>query len=129
MAIAESTSLASLLAAYSPTVQETFRAARRLILESLPDAIEVVDGKARVVGYGYGTSYRDTIYTLILSKGGVKLGLVRGASLGDPHRLMEGKGKVHRHVSLVTPGDLGRTGLKRLMRAALSAWRRERSGT
>jgi hypothetical protein len=126
MTLAEGTSLSSLLDTYSPTVQETFRAARELILQSLPGAIEVVDSKARVVGYGYGTSYRDTIYTLILSKGGVKLGLVGSASLADPHRLMEGKGKVHRYISLASPGDLDRKGLSQLMRAALSAWRERR---
>ena len=126
MTLAEGASLSSLLDAYSPTVQETFRAARRLILESLPGGVEVVDSKARVVGYGYGTNYRDTIYTLILSKGGVKLGVVGGASLADPHRLTEGKGKVHRYISLASPGDLGRKGLRQLMRAALSAWRERR---
>ena len=67
---------AALLASYSKGVQDTARAARQLILGLIPGAIEVVDAKTAVIGYGYGTGYKDMVCTLILSKGGVKLGLV-----------------------------------------------------
>ena len=116
--------LAQLLERYPAVVQEIVRAARRLVFAVLPDTSEVVDVKARVIGYGYGTSYRDMICTLILSKGGVKLGLVGGASLPDPQRLMEGEGKVHRHVPLTSTKDLSRKGLRPLLRAALAASRK-----
>ena len=114
----------ALLASYAHSVQETARAARRLVLAVLPGATEVVDAKTRVIGYGYGSGYRDMICTLILSKGGVKLGLVGGAELPDPRQLMEGAGKVHRHVALTAPADVSRPGVKPLVRAAVAAWRR-----
>ena len=120
--------VATLLKAYPKNVQETAYAARQMVLAILPSATEVIDDKARVIGYGYGTGYRDMICTLILSKGGVKLGLVGGAELPDPRHLMEGKGKRHRYVALATPTGLCRAGLKPLMRAALSAWRRANGG-
>jgi hypothetical protein len=122
------TELPSLLKPYQASVQEIVGEARRIILAILPGATEVVDSKARLVGYGYGTGYRDIICTLILSKGGVKLGVVGGASLPDPHHLMEGMGKVHRHVPLRTSEDLRRAGMKPLLQAALSAWRQRTSG-
>ncbi|HSE44047.1 MAG TPA: hypothetical protein VLA89_01830 [Gemmatimonadales bacterium] len=114
----------TLLASYPKEVQNTARAARQLILELIPGAVEVVDTKTAVVGYGYGTGYKDLVCTLILSKGGVKLGLVGGASLPDPRKLLEGSGKVHRYVPLGRPADLRRPGLRPLLHATLSGWRR-----
>jgi len=120
--------LSDLLEQYPSGVQETVHAARQVVFAILPGASEVVDVKARVIGYGYGTGYRDMVCTLILSKRGVKLGLVGGASLPDPQRLMEGNGKVHRHVPLTSAEDLGRKGLRDLLRAALAASRQRSRG-
>ena len=116
---------AELLSSYSKGVQDTARAARQLILGLIPGAIEVVDARTAVIGYGYGTGYKDMVCTLILSKGGVKLGLVGGASLPDPRKLLEGSGKVHRYIPLGRPADLRRPGLRPLLHAALSIWRRK----
>jgi hypothetical protein len=85
----------------------------------------VVDARTAVIGYGYGTGYKHMVCTLILSKGGVKLGLVGGASLPDPRKLLEGSGKVHRYIPLGRPADLRRPGLRPLLHAALSIWRRK----
>ena len=115
----------TLLASYSKEVQGTARAARQLILELIPGAVEVVDTKTGVIGFGYGTGYKDMVCTLILSKGGVKLGLVGGASLPDPRKLLEGSGKVHRYVALSRPADLRRPGVRPLLHATLAAWRRK----
>jgi hypothetical protein len=62
------------------------------------------------------------VCTLILSRSGVKLGIVRGSELSDPKQLMRGSGKVHRHVQLNTIADLKRPGLGSLFKAALTAW-------
>ena len=122
-AVAGGPTLSNLLELYAVAVRDTVQAARRLIFSILPGASEVVDIKAGVIGYGYGTGYRDMICTLILSKRGVKLGLVGGAALPDPQRLMKGTGRVHRYVPLTSAEDLGRKGLKPLLRAALAASR------
>jgi hypothetical protein len=79
--------LAALLERYPESVQSTARAARRFVLAILPGATELVDNSAPVIGYGYGTGYRDMTCTLILSQRGVKLGLVGGADLSDPRHL------------------------------------------
>jgi len=113
-----------LLAAYPSNVRSLALAARKLILELLPEAEETVDQSAAVVGYGYGPGYKGTICTLILSKTGVKLGLARGAELADPKGLLEGAGKVHRYVRIETPSDLSKPGLKALVKAAVAAWKK-----
>jgi hypothetical protein len=116
---------ATLLASYPKEVQDIARAAQQLILELIPGAVEVVDARTAVIGFGYGTGYKDMVCTLILSKSGVKLGLVGGASLPDPHKVLEGSGKVHRYVPLARPADLRRPGVRPLLRATLAAWRRK----
>jgi hypothetical protein len=105
-------------------VQELALSARQLVLTALPDAVELPDPKAHLVGYGYGTGYKDVVATLILSKTGVKIGLAHGASLPDPAALLRGAGKVHRHIDVRTQEQLRRAEVKQLLDAALSAWRR-----
>ena len=108
--------LDELLNLYKTDVQELARGARKLILAAVPEADEMVDLPARVIGYGYGQNYKDLICTIILSKGGVKLGIVGGATLPDPNVLMEGAGQKHRYVVLNEPADLKKVGLKKLIK-------------
>lgn len=104
------------LAEYPPAVEEIALSLRRLILSVVPEAQEMVDRSGRVIGYGYGSGYKDLICTIILSKTGVKLGMVGGAELPDPKGLLEGAGKKHRYVQLQTLADLKKPGLKQLLR-------------
>ncbi len=111
------------LADYPPEVRELALAARRLLCGAFPGAGETLDKSAKLIGYSYGPGYKGVVCTLILSRTGVKLGIVRGAELPDPKQLMRGSGKVHRHVQLQSIADLKRPGLEPLLKAALTAWR------
>lgn len=104
-------------------VRELAVCARRLLLTHIPNAIEFPDAKGRLIGYGYGAGYKDMVATLILSKVGVKIGLIQGASLADPASLMRGAGKVHRHIDIRTNAHLQRDEVRRLIEAGLNAWR------
>ena len=101
---------------------------RRLLLTTLPKVIETPDPQARVIGYGYGPKYRDTVAVIILSKKGVKLGLVEGAHLPDPDGLLAGEGKTHRHIAFTDESEVGRPAVKALLRAALAAWKVRAAG-
>jgi hypothetical protein len=57
-------------------------------------------------------------------QGGVKIGLVRGNELDDPHGLLEGRGKVHRHLAVTCQADLRRPGVSKLITATHAAWKR-----
>ena len=111
----------TLLQAYPANVQILARQAMEMLREWLPNSGEGVDSSARMVGYRYGSGYKGMVCTLILSKSGVKLGLVGGAALADPHGLLAGSGKVHRHVQLRTVRDLQQAGLKQLVLGASAA--------
>ena len=114
-------SAANLLERYPEQVRETAAAARAVLKDKLPGVAESVDEAAKLLVFSYGPGYAGTVCTLILSQTGVKLGIVRGAELPDPKGLMAGKGKVHRHVQLREPADLGRPGLAALLAAARKA--------
>src|SRR6185436_813260 len=112
-----------LIAKYPEHVQELANETRRAIRAVLPKATEQIDSKANVVGYGFGTGYSNLICTIILSKPGVKLGLVGGASLPDPHRMLTGTGKVHRYVAIAASADARRPAVKALLKAGVAAWK------
>jgi hypothetical protein len=113
-----------MFAARPAPVQKLALSARQLLLATLPGAVEIPDEKASIVGYGFGRGYKDMVATLILSNAGIKIGFVQGVSLPDPASLLEGKGKVHRHVAVTTQQQLRRPEVKQLLEVGLSAWRK-----
>ncbi len=120
------TEVKELLAALSPEVRALALSVRKLVRSVLPRCQEIPDRAARVIGYGYGSAYRDTVVVLILSRGGVKLGLVRGSELPDPKHLLAGAGKVHRHIAFTQLDQVGRPAVKDLLKAAYAAWKERR---
>jgi hypothetical protein len=114
-----------LLGTYPGGVQEIALKARQLIFAKIPAVVETVDTKAKVIGYGLGPGYAGLICTIILSKTGVKLGLVGGARLPDPERLLEGSGKVHRYVTFAEVADVARPGVKKLLASGIAEWKKQ----
>ena len=114
----------SFLAPYPPEVRDLALAARDFLAKALPGAEEILDESAKLLGYDYGPGYKGLLCTLLLSKNGLKLGISHGSELPDPKQLMQGSGKVHRHVQLRTKNDLKQLGLKPLLKAALAAWKK-----
>ena len=99
--MAANAAIDTLLRAYPEDVQILARQARKTLQAWLPKAVESVDESARMLAYRYGPGYKGMVCTLLLSKSGIKLGLVGGAALADPRGLLAGAGKVHRHVQLL----------------------------
>ena len=107
--------IGALTAPYPENTRKVLQAARKVLRKRLDGASESVDGAAHLLGYSYGPGYRGLVCTLILSQTGVKLGLNQGASFDDPHGLLRGSGKVHRHVQLRTPQDIHQAGVDALI--------------
>ena len=114
-----------LLEPYSPEVQKLALAARKFVLKLIPKATEMVDTKSKVIGFGFGTGYKDMICSLMPAKTWVTLGIGWGAELPDPQKLMEGAGKVHRHVKLKSGSDLKIPALEALLKAGVARWETE----
>ena len=113
--------------AYPSAVQDLARAARAVVGEVLPDADEEVDPAGRVIGYGYG-GYKGLVCSIILSKSGVKLGVVGGASLPDPKGLLTGSGKVHKYIALTSTKDAGAPAVRKLLTLAATRCRDRLAG-
>ena len=114
--------VADLLQPYSPEVQKLALATRAFVLRVIPKAIEMVDTKSKLIGFGFGTGYKDMICSLMPAKTWVTLGIGWGSELPDPEGLLEGSGKVHRHVKLKNESDLKVPALEALLKAGLARW-------
>jgi len=121
--------IAGLLAPYPPESRKLVQATRTFVLETVRATVEHVDLKARVIGYGFGTKYADMICSIMPTQGGVTLGIAWGTELPDPKRMLEGAGKVHRHVKLKQMSDLERPALKALLKAGVVLWEKTRRET
>ena len=98
-------------------VRSLVLASRDLVLEIFPDAVETAEGNE--FGYGFDSGYKGLVFTISLVRDGVNLGVFGGASLDDPTGLLEGTGKVHRHVKIRTESDLS-TDLRELLSRAFA---------
>ena len=112
-----------LVRTYPPAVQDLSHEARSFVLDLMGgDAMESIDQSGPYAFYSYAPGYKGLVCSLILSKTGVKLGLSHGASLDDPHKLLEGAGKVHKHIPLKSSADLKKPPVKALVKAAIKRW-------
>jgi hypothetical protein len=110
-----------LLAARDASVAGLARRLIALIEELYPDAVISVDGGD--IGFGSGTGYKGLVFVVSPHAKHVTLGLAGGADLPDPAGLMEGAGRVHRHVKIREEADLARPALRDLMTAAVDRGR------
>jgi hypothetical protein len=95
---------------------------RSFLLTVLPGIQEMPDNSSPLIGYGYGTGYKDLISTILISKAGVKLGFYKGTELPDPRKLLTGTGKVHRYVEIKLEQDMKKPPIKKLVADALNAY-------
>lgn len=108
----------AVLANRDPAVAGLARGLCRRIMTMFPEAVITVDGND--IGFGFDTGYKGLVFTIAPARQHVTLGVSHGADLPDPAGLLEGKGKVHRHVKIRRPADLERPVLHDLMVAALA---------
>lgn len=120
-------SVEELIEPYPPEVQRLVLAARNFVLRIMPKVVEMVDPKSKVIGFGFGAGYKDMICSLMPAKTWVTLGIGWGADLPDPQKLMEGSGKVHRHVKLKSEAELKNPALEALLRAGLARWKSQQN--
>lgn len=96
---------------------------REQLFKTLPNIQEQLDYSARIIAYGYGPKYADTICAIILSKKGIKLGFYKGTELPDPTKILTGSGKVHKFAEIKSVADIKTTAFKKLLSAAIKAYK------
>ena len=118
-------SLKQFLSGYSPAVRELALAARALVMDAIPEAIEQVDAPSKIIGYGYDRTYKGLVCAIAPYAAHVNLMFSKGATLHDPKHLLTGKGKHARHVRITTRADIDNAAVRALLKAAVAAQRGE----
>lgn len=109
-----------------PELAAIARAARRLVLDVLPDARETLDLANQLAGYATGPRPMKDLWAGVAPHSKhVNLQLANGAMLDDPAGLVEGTGQRIRHVKLRSVADVDRPEVRRLLEASLALHRSE----
>src|SRR5215831_19751683 len=112
--------LLGFLEAYERPISDLALALREIVLEEVPDASESIYQVYTVaIWFGFSGKMKDMFCYITTSAGHVNLGFPRGASLPDPNRVLEGEGKMMRHIKFRSLSDLERPFVRRYIRAAV----------
>jgi len=109
------------LAPYDPHVSNLMLALREMVLEEAPDAIEsIVKGYAVAIGFSFtGRPLKDGFCHVVAYSTHVNLGFNRGATLPDPNKVLSGKGKSIRHITIRNQSELEIPLFRRYIQAAI----------
>jgi hypothetical protein len=103
----------------SPHARQLAEQARSLIRAVYPAVVEVPWPKQRVIGYGVGPRKMSEHFCyLSVSKDHINVGFMYGAELPDPAKLLEGSGKLLRHVRITQMDQLSNPALRELIEVA-----------
>jgi Domain of unknown function (DU1801) len=113
--------LLNYLAPYDPHVSKLVLAARQVVLEEAPEAIEsFFSGYAVTIAFSFtGKPLKDGFCHGVTYTNHVNLGFNRGALLPDPNQVLTGTGKLMRHLPIRSESDLDRPFLRRYIQAAI----------
>jgi hypothetical protein len=119
MSNAKSSQFDEILTQADPQVEALARRARALIQEIMLDVVEVVWPAQKIASYGVGPKKMSEHFCYIaVFKQRINLGFYYGADLEDPSGLLEGTGKLLRHVKVSTLEQLDDPALRRLVLSA-----------
>lgn len=92
---------------FSKEMQEIARQTRNLIYRILPEVVEVVWVPKKNTGFGTGVKKKTEHFCWIMpATKHVNLGFNYGAELPDPANLLEGTGKLFRHIKIKSTEQL-----------------------
>jgi hypothetical protein len=107
---------------FDPKNQAVIRAVRKALRKRLPTANEIVYDNYNFFVIGYSPTERpsDTIVSIAAARNGVGLSFYHGATLPDPHRVLEGAGSQNRFIRLESAATLERPEVVELIAAAVA---------
>ena len=109
----------SIIAESTPEIQTIARACKQLILDVMPDVVEVVWTRQRIAGYGIGPKKMSEQFCYLAPyKKHINFGFYYGADLADPANLLKGSGEMMRHVKIKQVEQLEDPSLKQLVEVA-----------
>ena len=114
--------LDSFIDKFSPEHQALIRAVRKALRKRFPTANELVYDNYNFFVIGYCSTERpsDCIVSIAAAANGVGLAFYYGATLPDPHKLLQGSGSQNRFVRLESVETLARPEVAALIDAAVA---------
>ena len=112
--------LKSFIGKFDAKTQTLIRATRRAMRKQLATANELVYDNYNFFVIGYCPSERtsDAFVSIAAAANGVSLMFLRGARLLDPHKLLQGTGKLNRSLKIKSATDLDRREVRSLISEA-----------
>jgi hypothetical protein len=108
-----------IVSTYDPPIQQISWRIREIIREVMPDVVEVVWKQQRIAGFGVGPRKMTEHFCYISPhKKHVNLGFYYGTLLPDTASLMEGTGKLLRHIKIRKLDELENPAIRKLVEAA-----------
>src|SRR5262249_5959633 len=107
---------------YTPQVAAQLRAARKDMRTLVPNGFELVYDNYNALVFGFGPTQRasDAVLSLAAYPKYVTLFFLRGVTLDDPKKLLQGNGKTVRSIRLQAPDLLRAPGIAALVRQAVA---------
>jgi hypothetical protein len=102
---------------FSEDIKNIARQTRELIYTVLPNVVEVVWVQQKNAGFGTGIKKKTEHFCWIMpATNHVNLGFNYGAELPDPKSLLEGTGKLFRHIKIKSVNQLSDKDLIKLLK-------------
>ena len=114
--------LASFIAKFEPKHQTLIRSVRKALRRRFPTATEMVYDNYNFFVIGYSPTERpsDAIVSSAAAKNGVGMCFIRGATLADPKKILNGSGNQTRFLRLDSAAGLARPEVEQLLGAAVA---------
>lgn len=107
------------IGSYPGNIKEIARHTRSLVYDVFPQVVEVVWVRQKNTGFGTGIKKKTEHFCWIMpASKHVNLGFNYGKELPDPKNLLEGTGKLFRHVKIKSIEDLKNPALVELLKCA-----------
>ena len=106
---------------YDAAIQSLTLGLRTVVLEEMVPCHEYIFAMRSKIVLLYGMTERviaDGVCSIAVFRRHVTLGFTRGAELPDPQRLLQGTGKIMRHLRLGQLSDIGRPEVRAYLRRA-----------
>jgi len=114
--------IAGFIAKFGPKIAKQIRACRAVLRKRFPTANEIVYDNYDFFVIGYCSTERssDCIVSIAANSKGVGLSFYWGATLPDPHKILQGSGSQNRFIRLPTPQTLSDPKVMALINAAVA---------
>jgi Domain of unknown function (DU1801) len=111
---------------FTPEVAAVARQCLDKMRARLPGATQLVYDNYNALAIGFGPSERasEAIFSIVLYPKYVTFFFLQGSRLPDPKKVLQGRGKIVRHIRLESAADLDQPAVRELMVAALQSAKR-----